>query len=112
MGVTLFEGFIAGVGYHTPDELWIGLKPGLELGLSREPENSYDPKAVAVTVTVPALGGDRLVKLGYLPRVANSAIAGLMDAGWDDMLECCLTSVNRDESSLGLRINIYKRHKF
>lgn len=49
--------------------------PGEAIDLRREPDNGYDAGAVSVWT---ADG----VKLGYVPRIHNEALANLMDAGF------------------------------
>ncbi|MFN3663400.1 HIRAN domain-containing protein [Yoonia sp.] len=51
------------------------LSIGSSLALVREPDNDYDPRAVAVWTADGA-------KVGYVPRVANQTLQNLMDAGF------------------------------
>lgn len=64
---------VAGFQYHHGESLWSRLKPGVPLGLVREPNNSYDPRAVRIEFDG--------VKIGYVPRAENATIAHLMDSG-------------------------------
>jgi hypothetical protein len=64
---------VAGFQYNHGESLWSRLTPGLPLGLVREPNNPYDSRAVRIEFDG--------VKIGYVPRAENSAIAHLMDAG-------------------------------
>jgi hypothetical protein len=45
-----------------------------ELDLFREPDNSYDPKAIVIK-------NSSGIKLGYIPRAHNAALSRLMDDG-------------------------------
>jgi hypothetical protein len=62
---------VAGFQYHRGEALWNRLEAGDALALIREPNNSYDAKAVRIEW--------KGHKLGYLPRVENHAVAQLLD---------------------------------
>ncbi len=64
---------VAGFQYHCGESIWPQLLPGVSLGLVREANNPYDPRAVRIEY-------DGL-KIGYVPRVENSTIAYLLDSG-------------------------------
>ena len=64
---------IAGFQYYQGELFWEELTAGDPFQLIRELDNSYDENAVAIY-----RGG---VKLGYLPRVENIAVARMMDKG-------------------------------
>ena len=64
---------VAGFQYHQGELFWEELTAGDQLQLSREPDNPYDENAVAI------YRGS--IKLGYLPRVENTAVARMMDKG-------------------------------
>jgi hypothetical protein len=64
---------LAGAQYYAADALWERLQVGDALALIREPDNSHDARAVRVEW--------RGVKLGYLPRAENAAVAAAMDRG-------------------------------
>lgn len=71
--VPLFDFAIAG-GHHHGLEAALGrITPGTKLALVREAANPYDADAVAVH-----LDG---LKLGFIPREANSPVARLLDRG-------------------------------
>ena len=67
------EGPVAGFQYHDGESVWSHLSAGGPLRLLREPGNPHDRRAVAV------YWGD--AKLGYVPRVANTAVSQMMDRG-------------------------------
>ena len=81
---------LAGYRHYDGGEVWRDLKPGDRLELVREPENPYDANAVRVEW--------RGVKLGYVPRRDNAAVARQMDRG--ATLEARLTGLreNRNRS--------------
>ena len=64
---------LAGFQYHQGELFWNKLTVGDKLQLIREPDNPYDENAVAIY--------REDIKLGYLPRVENIAVARMMDKG-------------------------------
>ena len=64
---------IAGFQYYEGERLWKKLSIGDMVQLNREPDNPYDKKAVEICW--------RGIKLGYLPRVENTAVTQMMDQG-------------------------------
>lgn len=64
---------LAGFRHYDGREVLRDLKPGDRLELVREPDNPYDANAVRVEW--------RGVKLGYVPRRDNAAVARQMDRG-------------------------------
>ena len=62
---------IAGFQFYDGDHLWDQLSTGDMLQLIQEPDNHYDENAVEIYW--------RNSKLGYLPRVENTAIAQMMN---------------------------------
>ncbi|MBK9081411.1 MAG: HIRAN domain-containing protein [Rhizobiales bacterium] len=69
----LFDFAIAGGDYYELEDVLERIGPGVKLTLAREPANPYDADAVAVH-----LDG---VKLGFIPRSANTPVARLLDGG-------------------------------
>ena len=74
LSTPLFNFAIAGGFYHGLHTEQAKLRLGMVLKLRREPDNPHDADAVAVHLP------DGL-RLGYVPRVANTAVARLLDAG-------------------------------
>lgn len=64
---------LAGFQYHAGESLWDQMRDDDRLQLVREPRNPYDPKAVRVDW--------QGKKLGYVPRVENTAISQMLDRG-------------------------------
>lgn len=64
---------LAGFQYYSGKRVWAELHEGDVLELVREPQNSYDPRAVRVEW--------HGIKLGYVPRRDNEDVARLMDRG-------------------------------
>lgn len=71
--VELLECAIAGFQYHSGEILWPNLAAGDELTLVREPDNRHDTLAIAIH-----WHGQRI---GYIPHLANRALARRLDAG-------------------------------
>jgi hypothetical protein len=64
---------LAGFQYYAGEALWSQMREGDKLELVREPGNEHDAHAVRVEW--------RGIKLGYLPRAQNRAVADEMDRG-------------------------------
>ena len=64
---------LAGLAYYQGESLWKRFHISDPLQLIREPDNKYDRQAVAVYW--------RKHKLGFIPRVANTAISQMLDRG-------------------------------
>ena len=80
----LQESPLAGFQYYEAYRIWPALAVGDALSLTREPNNRKDQRAVAV------YWHDH--KLGYLPRIENTAAAQLMDRG--QRLSAKITGLN------------------
>lgn len=74
--IDLLEVHIAGFQYHEGmrPEVFSMLGKGDELVLRREPDNPYDPSAIAMVTRTGS-------KLGYLPRRTNGIPAAILDQG-------------------------------
>lgn len=79
---------LAGFQYHAGRRLWDDLREGDALDLVREPDNAFDPRAVRVEW--------RGIKLGYVPRRDNEAVARLMDRG--TRLEARITRLTKSRN--------------
>lgn len=64
---------IAGFSYYDGAEAFHELKMGERLDISLDPENRYDPHAVAVTY--------KDYKLGYIPKADNEIFFKLLTVG-------------------------------
>ena len=78
---------MAGFQFHGGDAIWESMAVGAPLKLIREPKNSHDPEAVAVFF--------QDVKLGYVPRGDNSAVAQMLDRG--EKLEATISRLRVDD---------------
>lgn len=73
--IFLFDTVVAGTSHiEGMDELAAYLKPDDKLVFFREPDNPYDPQAIAIK-------NSHGMKIGYVPRADNVVFARLMDAG-------------------------------
>ena len=70
---------IAGFGHHDGLVVYDELKIGTEVDLRPEPDNPYDPEAVAIYYAE--------TKLGYVPRGKNSELYMLQYYGHSDLFE-------------------------
>ncbi len=107
---------VAGVGFHDIEEIWDDLYVGTELALVRERKNKHDKNAVAVVLADEYDGDpddfDFDFILGYIPRKDNTAIAAMLDMGWQDQLEAEITEL-KDHAPYNdkLHIAVYIRSK-
>lgn len=75
---------------HWDGALVLGeLKPGQVLELTAEPDNPFDPNAMAISF--------KGAKLGYIPRSENEQIALLSFYGHKDVFECRVLKVDSED---------------
>ncbi|ARU32874.1 HIRAN protein [Sulfuriferula sp. AH1] len=79
---------LAGFQYYAGKTLWNELHEGDALVLVREPGNEHDPRAVRVEW--------RGIKLGYVPRRDNAAVARMLDNGTP--LDARITRLNKSRN--------------
>ncbi len=79
---------LAGFQYYAGKTLWNELHEGDTLVLVREPDNEHDPRAVRVEW--------HGVKLGYVPRRDNAAVARMLDNG--TLLDARITRLNKSRN--------------
>lgn len=75
---------LAGFQYYQGKQVWAEMREGDVLELVREPQNAYDARAVRVEW--------HGIKLGYVPRRDNEAVARLLDRG--NRLEARITRLS------------------
>lgn len=80
--------FIAGFQHWDGALVLSELKPGMQIDLVAEPENPYDPEAVALF--------HQSVKLGYVPASQNSLLSLLAFYGHGGILEARVLQVKPD----------------
>lgn len=88
---------IAGLAYHDISDVWDELYVGAELALVREKHNKHDKNAVAVALAGDFDGDpddfDFDFILGYVPKEHNTALATLLDMGWNETLRAEITAL-------------------
>lgn len=87
-GILLQQSPLAGFQYHEGESLWPLFSIGAPLTLVREPDNRHDARAVAIHFM-----GRRI---GYLPRVENTAVSQLIDRG--QTLRAQIAELSQDRS--------------
>ena len=93
---------VVGTRYHAASRIAPLLHPGDLVDLRREPQNKYDPWAVAVH----APSGERL---GFLPKFGNRQVAELLDAGGQvaaEIMEGHPFKVGQDDWRISLRLSL------
>lgn len=78
---------IAGFQHHEGAFVLDKLKVGKKLDLVAEPDNPYDPCAVAIK--------RKGVLLGYVPRDSNALLSQMLHFGHNDVVECRITQVDK-----------------
>ena len=76
---------IAGFTYYNGVDVFENLKIGKELLLKVEPENRYDPNAVAIYYQED--------KIGFVPRSENEAISKFLNLGYTDLFEVKISQI-------------------
>lgn len=97
----LLDCHIAGFAYWDGVEVIGDLKLGTELTLMAEPDNQYDPEAIAVYYK------DK--KLGYVPREKNGLISKFLYFGYSSFFEVHVNRVTPDaypEKQVGVVVKL------
>ncbi|MDR2773768.1 MAG: HIRAN domain-containing protein [Tannerella sp.] len=95
---------IAGFTYYEGPIVFSQLQPGMALRLIAEPENRYDPDAVALYL------GE--YKLGFIPRAENKTLSIFLNQGYDDIFEVFINRVSPDkypEKQIGVVVYLKAR---
>ena len=99
--ILLLESHVVGTGFVKDIvKKTQSIVPGDILPLRREPQNHYDTRAIQV------LNGKE-ERIGYVPRVDNTVLSRLMDAG--KLLYAKVKSVDGGYNWLRIDIDIYMR---
>jgi hypothetical protein len=80
---------LAGFTYYDGVEVFQKLSIGKTLELVAEPENKYDPNAIAIYFMKK--------KLGYVPRTENQIISQLLNLGYTEILEARVNRVSPEK---------------
>jgi len=81
---------LAGFTYYDGVDVFDRLKIGVTLEAKAEPDNRYDPNAVALYLDN--------VKLGYVPRMCNSDISKFFRLGHVHLFEFKINRVSADQN--------------
>ena len=90
---TLFDCHLAGFAYWDGVEAFDELKVGTPLTLVVEPDNSFDPHAVAVYY--------KDHKIGYIPSTRSSWLAPYLQYGHTDLFEVFVNRISVEKSPEG-----------
>lgn len=100
----LMNGRVAGFSYWDGAEAFEHLKVGTKLTLVREPDNRFDPYAVALYFEE--------YKLGFVPRDMNHELSKYLDMGYEDIYDVRVNRLSSDahpEEQVGFIIRIKNR---
>ena len=79
---------IAGFTYYNGVDVFENLKIGAQLKLKAEPENPFDPNAVAIYY--------QEEKLGFVPKDENEMLRKFLNLGYTDLFEAKISQVSPD----------------
>lgn len=94
---------IAGFTYYEGAEVFNELKIGTHLTLKREPENKFDPYAIALYYN------DK--KLGFVPRGENKELSKFLEMGYSDIFTATINQIDPHEypeNQVGVIVKIKK----
>ena len=97
---------IAGFTYYYGVDVFENLKIGTPLSLKAEPENPYDPDAVAIYY--------QGLQIGYVPKAENELIHKFLNLGYTDLFEIKISQINPEaypEKQVRVVVRI-KEHAF
>jgi hypothetical protein len=77
---------IAGFTYYNGVDVFENLKIGAQLLLKAEPENPFDPNAVAIYYQED--------KLGFVPKGENEIIRKFLNLGYTDLFEAKISQIS------------------
>ena len=98
---------IAGFTYYDGVDVFENLKIGTPLLLKAEPENRYDPNAVAIYF--------QKNKLGFVPRTENEALSKFLNLGYSDLFEVKINQISPEEHperQVRVVVRINKRNEY
>ena len=87
-----YEFYVAGVKFHQLKDCIDKIKVGEILELVLEPENPYDPNAVAIKFYYVTETSDAEYMLGYVPAKFSAEVTALMEV-FD--VECTVKEINK-----------------
>lgn len=96
---------IVGTTFDNRQDILAHLEGDESLRVRREPENQYDPRAVAVDVDIKG----KWYPVGYIAKDKNKDIAGALDAGRD--VEIKISEVTGGDKGKNLGMNICLKYE-
>lgn len=96
---------IVGTTFENRQDILAHLEGNESIRVRREPENQYDPRAVAVDVDIKG----RWYPVGYIAKDKNKDIAEALDAGRE--VEIKLSEVTGGDKGKNLGMNIYLKYE-
>lgn len=90
---------LAGFTYYDGVVVFEKLKVGTKLRLVREPDNKFDPYAVAIYYEDS--------KLGFVPRNENHTLSLFLEMGYEDLFETYINRVSSEanpEAQIGVNV--------
>lgn len=95
---------ISGFIYYEGIDVFEKLKIGSKLNLILEPNNKYDPDAVAIYYK------DK--KLGFIPKAKNKTISQFLRLGYTDIFETKINRISPDAfpyEQIGVLVRIFEK---
>ena len=96
---------IVGTTFENRQDILAHLEGGESLRVRREPENQYDPRAVAVDVDIKG----KWYPVGYIAKDKNKDIAEALDAGRE--VEISISEVTGGDKGKNLGMNICLKYE-
>ena len=81
--------YIAGFTYNDGIDVFENLKIGTPVTLVAEPENGFDPNAVAIYFNE--------FKLGFVPKSENKEVSQFLNLGYTNLFEAKINRVSPEE---------------
>ena len=77
---------IAGFTYYNGVDVFENFKIGTQLALKAEPENRFDPNAVAIYY--------KEEKIGFVPKTENEMLSKFLNLGYSDLFEANISQIS------------------
>lgn len=106
------ECHLAGAKYHELFEVINEIKVGDSVELEPEPDNKFDPNAVAVIYNKTLADGASSISymIGYIPSSENQEIANILNMGWN-IFSAKISMVSPDEANYEQKVRLVIRIK-
>jgi len=93
--------YIAGFTYYNGVDVFENFKIGTYLNLKAEPENRFDPNAVAIYY--------KKEKIGFVPKTDNEMLSNFLNAGHTNLFEVKISQlapINHPEKQIRVVVRI------